>query len=150
MGIEPANNNAWMASADIWRGSNWRLTGFYSDVEDGYSVVYSALNPYYETLNPAQPGVPWEKWLRNPLVLNNVRTLGGHLDFRVGSVPFSVAYFDLKEKSGPAVAYDALWAVGTSKQLADGIVANLTYAQEQANTAASDQKLLQASVSVGF
>ena len=69
----------------------------------------------------------------------------------MGSVPFSVAYFDVKDKSAGFNPYDTLWAVGTSKQLAEGITANLTYAQQMATSAvASDQNLLQASVSVGF
>jgi len=155
-GADPGDDDAaWLASADLWRGSSWRLTGFYSSVEDDYDVVNSILHPYYETLDANEniiPGyVPWEKWLRNPLALNNTRTLGGHLDFRLGSMPFTVAYFDLKEKEGPALPYDQLWAVSTSKQLADGVTANLTYAQENANLAGfDDQKLLQASVTVGF
>jgi len=154
MGGDPGDDNsAFMASADIWRGNSWRLTGFYSDVEEAYDVTYSVLNPYYENLDIAAPGgaVPWEKWLRNPLALSGVRTVGGHLDFRVGNVPLTVAYFDLKSKSSYPMAFDALWAVGTSKQLADGVTANLTYAQEQSNSSAyDDQKLLEASVAVGF
>jgi len=149
IGATPAENNAWMASADLWRSSNWSLTGFYSDAEKNYNVGYSILNPYYEDIKTLQPGIPWEKWLRNPLVVSNTRVLGGHLNFNVGSVPFSAAYFDVKAKSG-ATAFDTLWAVGTSKQLAEGITANLTYAQQMSATAAADQKLLQASVSVGF
>lgn len=158
LGNDPGNDNAaWLASADIWRGCNWRLTGFYSDVQEDYDVVYSILHPYYETLDPVNenslPMVPWEKWLRNPLAQNNLRTIGGHMDFRLGSMPFTVAYFDLKAKTGDT-PYDKLWAISTSKQLADGVTANLTYAQENANndcgSSLPDQKLLQAGVAVGF
>jgi hypothetical protein len=149
LGADPNENHAWMASADLWRSSNWSLTGFYSDAELNYSTGYSILNPYYEDIKTLQPGIPWEKWLRNPLVVQNTRVLGGHLNFNVGSVPFSAAYFDVKAKSGPT-PFDALWAVSTSKQLAEGVTANLTYAQQMSNWAAADQKLLQASVSVGF
>ncbi len=65
-------------------------------------------------------------------------------------MPFTVAYFDLQENSGPAPAYDQLWAVSTSKVLADGLTANLTYAQQNNAGLGDDQKLLQASVAVGF
>jgi len=145
------DNTAIMASADIWRGSNWRLTGFYSDVEGNYSIKYSALNPYYEMVDRNQPGgsVPWEKWLRNPLVETGYRTLGGHLDFVVGKVPFTVAYFDRDNKYGPN-AYRQLWAVSTSHQLADGITANLTYARQDGVGEFEDTQLLQGSVTVGF
>jgi len=153
------DNMAIMASADIWRGSNWRLTGYYSEADVNYAPVYSALTPYYEVVDvytdsAAYAGgpVPWEKWLRNPLVETGYRILGGHLEFRIGSVPFTVAYFDRDAKDGaPDEEYDALFAIGTSKQLADGITANLTYARQQAAySALEDLQLLQGSVTVGF
>ena len=150
----PGSNEAWMASADIWRGSHWRLTGFYSKAGDQYDPQYSALHPYFEAVSRAETGptffVPWEKWLRNPLVERGYETFGGHLDFSIGSFPFTVAYFD-RNGSGFAEAYDQLWAVGVSKQLADGITANMTYGYQSANLGfLQDQKLLQASVTVGF
>jgi len=150
----PGGNEAWMASADIWRGSNWRLTGFYSKAGGQYDPQYSALHPYFEAVDRAETGfvpwVPWEKWLRNPLVERGYETFGGHLDFSVGSFPFTVAYFD-RDGTGFTEAYDQLWAVGVSKQLADGITANVTYGFQRANLPVfEDQKLLQASVTVGF
>lgn len=144
--------NAWMASADIWRGNNWRLTGFYSDVDADYDVVYSVIHPYFEYKGWewTTAGVPFEQWLRNPLAIPNTQVLGGHLDFALGKLPFTVAYFDVDTDFG-VPAYDALWSVGTSVQLAEGIVGNLTYAQEEANLVGLDDlKLLQASVTVGF
>jgi hypothetical protein len=148
------SHTAWMASADLFRGSNWRLTGFYSDAGEDYNVTYSVVHPYYENLDVTNPGVPWEKWLRNPLVVPNQRVWGGHFDFRVAAIPFTVAYFDLNQKDSSGVnpvLFDKLWAVGASKQLADGLTANLTFAQQQSATAYYDnQKLLEASVVVGF
>jgi hypothetical protein len=96
--------------------------------------------------------VPWEKWLRNPLVETGYRTFGGHLAFRLGTVPFTLAYFDRQALSGaPAEQYDQLFAVSTSKQLADGITANLTYARQQAAVMGLDDlELLQGGVTVGF
>jgi len=153
-----SSNNALMVSADLWRGNNWRLTGFYSDVDWLYDIANSSLHPYYEVVDPvfdaiAFPGghVPWEKWLRNPIAESGYRYIGGHLDFTLGSVPFTVAYFDRdRNLAFLPLAYDALWAVGASKQLADGITANVTYAQEQGVGLVSDTKLLQGSVTVGF
>ena len=159
---EPTDDDmAIMASADIWRGNNWRLTGFYSDVETQYDIQYSILHPYYEAVDrntdlfPVWGGaVPWEKWLRNPLAETGMRIIGGHLDFMVGSVPFTVAYFnrnaDENTFPGMGEAYDNLWAVGTSKQLADGITANMTYARQLGVDGVDDRQLLQGSVTVGF
>lgn len=153
----PGANNAWMASADIWRGSNWRLTGFYSRAQALYDVQYSMVHPYWETIDRAENttllglSVPWERFLRNPLVESGYETFGGHLDFSIGSFPFTVAYFD-RDLMGGVEAYDKLWAVGVSKQLADGMTANVTYGYQthKAGLPLADQKLLQASVTVGF
>jgi hypothetical protein len=145
------DNIAVMASADLWREKNWRLTGFYSYVEDNYDVQYSILHPYYEQVDRNQPfgSVSWEKWLRHPLAENGYRTFGGHLNFNVGSIPFTVAYFD-RDKLHGTEAYDALWAVSASKQLADGITGSLTYAREQGTGSNEDTQLLQGAVTVGF
>jgi len=153
------DNMAYMASADLWRGSNWRLTGYFSQADVYYAPVYSILNPYYEIVDRnvdaaafAGGPVPWEKWLRNPLVETGYRTFGGHLAFSLGSIPFTVAYFDRQALSGaPSEMYDQLFAVSTSKKLADGITANLTYARQQAAVVGHDDlELLQGGVTVGF
>jgi len=153
------DNMALMASADIWRGNNWRLTGYYSFAEVNYAPAYSVLNPYYESVdrfNDPNPfmgsAVPWEKWLRNPLVETGYQIIGGHLDFRLGTVPFTVAYFDRQARQdAPDELYDQLFAISTSKQIADGITANLTYARQQATDDDDDDlQLLQGSVTVGF
>jgi len=171
---------ALMASADIFKGNNWKLTGYYSSADAAYAPTYSALNPYYETLDSRQEigdtssnGVPWERWLRNPLALPNVRVIGGHLDFRVGSMPFQVAYYDLEDLGNSsshswwgyngvwsgrstsagdqAVPYDRLMAISAFKNLADGVTAKLTYARQNASsTSNQDLELLQAGVEIGF
>lgn len=148
------DGKALMVSADLWRTNRWRLSGYYSEADWDYNIYYSALNPYYENLDRGLPAtaVPWEKWLRNPLVESNVRVLGGQLDIQIGSIPFTIAYFDRDLKQGAGeLPYNALWAVSIGKQIADGISANLTYARQQGSAAAyEDRQLLQASVSVGF
>jgi len=163
--------SAWMASADIWRGSNWRLTGYASKLDAEYDVFYSVANPYFEHIQGDNGGVPWEKWLRNPLAMPNTQVLGGQLDFRVGSFPFQVAYYDLEDRgingssfwahnsvatssgwSGQAVPYDKLMAVSMSRALAQGVTANITYARQSANNDSylDDLQLLQAGVQIGF
>lgn len=161
---------AMMAMVDVWKGKNWALRGYYSSVDAGYAVNYSTINPYYEAYGwPAQGrnnagSVPWERWLRNPLALNNVETLGGQLQFSVLNLPFEIAYYSLDNKSGywgnsslglangSDLAYDELFSVRTTKQLADGVDVVLTYAMQGANAASgvADQDLLSAEVRVGF
>jgi hypothetical protein len=183
-----SDNKAIMATADIWKARKWTLRGFYSKADANYDVYYSATNPYYEINDPYMieglnsyysDDIPWERWLRNPLVMPNLRVIGGILDFRVGRQPFTFCYYDVKscggdwgyvpnalsawqEWSGTESPYKALWAISTTHKLADGLDLTLTYAQERANpsyTAAADedgypvmanQSLLQASVTLGF
>jgi hypothetical protein len=162
--------DAYMATADIWRGSNWKLTGYYSSTDAEYDVFYSSVNPYYEHIAGDGMGVPWEKWLRNPLAMPNTEVLGGALDFQVGKLPFQVCYYDLEDRgtsagsfwyhnsvavangwSGAEVPYDALMAVSMGLPLADGVAAKLTYARQQANySGLDDLQLLQAGVEIGF
>jgi len=162
--------SAWMASADIWRGNNWKLTGYGSIVDAKYDVFYSSMNPYYELIGDSGVGVPWEKWLRNPLAMPNTRVLGGMLDFRLGKLPFQVCYYDLEDRgtdssswwyhnsvavakgwSGAQVPYDTLMAVSMGLPLSDGLAAKLTYARQNANfSGLDDLQLLQAGVEIGF
>jgi len=161
---------AWMASADIWRGSNWKLTGFASSTDAEYDVFYSSINPYYEHIARQGAGVPWEKWLRNPLAMPNTQVLGGSLDFQLGKLPFKVVYYDLEDRgssdsswwyhnsaavaggwSGVEVPYDALMAASLGLPLTDGVNATLTYARQNANYAGLDDlQLLQVGVALGF
>lgn len=151
------DNMAYMASADLWRGGSWSVTGYFSQAGIYYAPAYSALNPYYEVVDrnndvaPYAGGpVPWEKWLRNPLVETGYRIFGGNVAFRVGQIPFNVAYYNRSALTGaPLEDYDGLFAVSTSKQLADGITANLTYARQQ-GVGIDDLQLLQGGVTVGF
>ena len=146
------DNMAVMASADLWRGKNWRLTGFYSRAEENYNPVYSILHPYFEQIDRNQPfgSVPWEKWLRNPLVETGYTNIGGHLDFMVGHIPFTVAYFN-RDAIDANTRYNQLWAVSASKQIADGITGTLTYARQMSDSDFDeDTQLLQGAVTVGF
>jgi hypothetical protein len=186
-----SDNKAIMATADIWKGSNWALRGFYSKADSQYDVYYSATNPYYEINDPYTTdglgpydghsvAIPWERWLRNPLVMPNLRVIGGSLDFKLSQQPFTVCYYDVKSCgtnwnnvpsvlstylgwNGTDVPYSQLWAISTTRQLADGLNLTLTYAQQRANNGyeiyptqpepyinPANQSLLQAAVTIGF
>ncbi len=149
-----------MAMLDVWKGENWALRGFYSDVEAEYSVYYSTLNPYYESYRTelGTGVVPWERWLRNPLAASNLEVIGGQLQFNLANTPFEIAYYSL-DANNPApgrqpfggIMYDELFAIRTSKTVADGVELGLTYALQSAvSVTAEDQELLAAEVRVGF
>jgi len=167
---------AMMAMVDVWRGSNWALRGFYSDVDAEYDVWYSTLNPYYENYDSGYSWygglVPWERFLRNPLAMTNVEAIGGQLEFNVANTPFEIAYYSLDANSSywskspfagrlsdgmTEMPYDQLFSIRASKQVADGVQVGLTYALQSANSkfggsyyGHDDQKLLSAEVTVGF
>jgi len=165
-----------MAMLDVWRGKNWALRGYYSDVDAEYDVWYSTLNPYYENYGGANAlAIPWERWLRNPLAMTNVQAIGGQLELNLGKTPFEIAYYSLDRNSGywgkspyagilpdnvsatdPGVElpYDQLFSVRVSREVANGVRVGLTYALQSANNSfpvpLDDQKLLSAEVTVGF
>jgi len=159
-----------MAMLDVWKGANWALRGYYSDIDAEYDVWYSTANPYYETYrNTMFLAVPWERWLRNPVALTNVEALGGQLEFNVANTPFEIAYYSLDPNSDywdkspyggilsngmDELPYDELFSIRASKQVADGVQVGLTYALQSANanfsSSLEDQELLSAEVTVGF
>ena len=161
--------SALLVMLDLWKAPKWFLTGMYADVDGGYDVFYSTLNPYYDVLTTnfanLGPGfIPWERWTRNVPIFSNVETIGGTLGFQIGSVPFEISYYSLDSRDRQCatgrkleLAYDALWSVRLSKELANGVTASVIYAHEDANDAAmapgytwEDADLLAAGVVVGF
>ena len=168
-----------MAMVDVWRGGNWALRGYYSDLDACFDPFYSTANPYWEPYGDdymnvggvTKPWIPWERWLRNPLAMPNLEVMGGQLDFQVASMPFAVAYYDIGNSStdwsqtqwsssysNDYPLYDTLWSVQTSKTVANGVNVTLTYATQElspkANTAyrgiLDDIQLLVAGVVVSF
>lgn len=151
--------SAFMAMADIWNSGSFTLTGFYSNADAAYDIYYSSLNPYYEILQPANEGIPWERWLRRPLVMENLQVIGGQLGFSLGSIPFQIAYYDLKLNSNYqnannpnganslgvpttevensefvlALPYDALYSVSATVPVGNSVDLVLTYAHQDGN-----------------
>jgi hypothetical protein len=162
--------SALLVLADLWKAKNWSLRALYADVDGDYDVYYSTLNPYYETLTTNWTNIdrdsfiPWERWLRNVPIFSNMQTIGGTLAFRVGAWPFEVSYYDLDSNyTQPCttreleLGYDALWSVRLTKEVADGVNVDLTYAHEEANEKAmpspgawKDADLVMAAIRIGF
>jgi len=161
---------ALLAMLDVWKGKNWALRGYYSDVDAGYDLTYSRINPYFENYGQTDTrAIPWERWLRNPLAVTNVQAYGGKLELYLGSTPFEIAYYGLEANSSwwgqspwatagltrDEVPYNQLWSVRTSTKLADGVKLGLTAGLQSANgdahlTNLEDQKYLGAEITVGF
>lgn len=142
-----------MGSVDIWKGRNWALKGYYSQADSEFNPWYSTVNPYFEAYGTSDDGrawLNWGRWLDNPLILPNVRVIGGDLDFRLLNADWKAMYYNLDNMSdfwentmwgsggGPGldptrVPYNQLWAIRVQKQIANGVNLNLTYAQQLVN-----------------
>jgi len=159
-GIDNSDPCAWMASAEILKGNGWGLTGFYSDCDAYFNPYFSIANPYYETYGD---GIPWERWLRNPLTMANLEVLGGELNVSIGGSPFTFCYYDIDANSNDWNAnplwggssstspYDTLYGVSHTRELASGVNLTLTYArQEGSSSYYDDLELASAGIMIGF
>lgn len=171
---------ALMANVDIWKGRNWGLKGYYSRTDAEYNPFYSTVNPYFELYGDenGRLWVPWERWLRNPLVMPNLSVLGGRLNFKLASWDWMAQYYALhgnsdwwgetlwgnpvgqrileSHESNSRAPYNRLWAVSAKKAVAEGVDVNLTYAEElvesstKSDPRAIDARLAVLGVAVGF
>ncbi|MBD3293257.1 MAG: hypothetical protein GF393_10055 [Armatimonadia bacterium] len=162
--------SAIMAMVDIWKTGSFELTGFFSDADAEFDLYYSAINPYYETLQDDLPmgAIGWERWMRRPLVMSNLEVLGGQLMVELGNVPLQVCYYDLDSNAGPAnywnmydpsgtqmsgLYYDQLYCVNATVPVNDTVDLTFSYGHqepivESIETPALD--LVQAGVEVPF
>jgi hypothetical protein len=169
---------ALMATVDVWKGRNWALKGFYSMADAEYNPVYSSLNPYFEVYSEGEGTrwLPWELWLRNPLVQPNLEVIGGTLTFKALTWDWKAQYYSLDNKSnffgnnlfaGSAlntnfagvaeVPYDQLWALSVKRQVANGVDITCTYARQMLSDLTGsampnldDAQLVMLGVVVGF
>jgi hypothetical protein len=158
-----------MAMADLLKGKNWALRGYFSDIDAGYDTFYSTVNPYYEDFGGTGTlGIPWERWLDRPFAMTNVEAIGGQFEFRFAKMPVELAYYSLDSNSswwnkspyatllsGTELPYDSLFSVRIKREVADGVTLGLTYAVQSGNDkfgegAPDSLNLLQANVAVGF
>ncbi|MCD6360429.1 MAG: hypothetical protein J7M38_06130, partial [Armatimonadetes bacterium] len=173
--ISARRPSALVASVDLLRTRQFALSGFFSTADPGYDIYYSAINPYYEVLyTGGTPGtfIPFERWLRRPLVMPNVRVIGGRLVFEAARGGLEIVYYALDDNAGPrnwwnpynpnmgpagsgydltGLNYDQLYAFKASYQATDGVDIEFTYAHQEADAVGfEDLDLLQAAVAVGF
>jgi hypothetical protein len=157
------NSEAAMAVVDIIKGHDGWLQGFYSRVEPEYDEVYSTIHPYWEILQRDRPwnAIPWEMWLRNPPAIQNVEIIGGTAGTHIKSWPLELTYYGCDALSRwwdssflDDLWYDKLWALRTRKEVAEGVVWEVTYGEQKTSSRAPrgyrDQKLLMLGIQVGF
>jgi hypothetical protein len=159
-----AEPNAFGLSVDLLHTPHLALQGFYSRVSSEYDIVYSSIHPYYELLEgypPSSDHIPWERWLRNPIFLTNIETVGGSAGGHLGEFPWQFCMYRLSKVSDwwwdsqlAGLDHDLLWALTLSKPMAPGVGLGLTYAEERASGAnllhPETQKLLEAACTASF
>jgi hypothetical protein len=152
-----------------------RPSALVATADPGYDIYYSAINPYYEVLyGGGTPGsfIPFERWLRRPPVLSNVRVIGGSIRFEAADTDLEIVYYVLDDNAGPGnwwnpynpnlragqvsydltgLYYDTLYAFIATHRLSPGLNLQVTYAhQEPRSPGYGELDLLQAAVAVGF
>jgi hypothetical protein len=158
-GINPSSS--WMGTAELIDNPGIQITGSVSSASGTYNPTYSAINPYFElidyNINPTIGQVPWERWMRAPLVVNGARIIAGDVNFKVGSIPLHVRYANVdgiypSRRNFPWGNYQHLVQVTGTKKIVDGLNLNLTYARQIADndTSLDDIDLVQASAVVEF
>lgn len=156
-----ATPRAWMGTLELIDTPSLKVTGIASRATPNYDLTYSALNPYFEVIdydiNPAVGQIPWERWMRAPLVVSGARIIAGDVDFKLGTIPIHVRYanVDSTDPAGylPWGTYPHLVQVSGTKKIVDGLNLNLTYARqiaEDGTPGLGDIDLIQASAVVEF
>ena len=168
-GVESAEApSALMGMVDIWNSNNFQLTGFFSRADAEYDIYYSSINPYYEVLDSRAPVgsyIPWERWMRRPLVAPNLQVMGGQLMIKLGSIPFQVCYYDVDTNStyanphNPSMSsydtglpgYDTLYCASATLPINDAVDVVFSYGHQSGmSTDYPDLDLVQAGVEVPF
>jgi hypothetical protein len=156
--------SAWMGCADVIDVPGFQVRGLVSRCSGRYTMSYSAVNPYFELLQydiGAYPGaIPWERWMRSPLILPGAQLFGGLVNFEVLGWPVEIRYAH-GEPIYPGVPgwwpgyavgnYDNVIGVSATKKIVDGLDVTFTWARETAAVSALDDiDLLQAAAVVEF
>jgi len=156
-GVRPAGNppSSWMATAQILTGGDVQVDALASYTSFDYNIVYSTINPYWEVIDYgndlAGAAVPWERWLRCPLIFPGKRLIGTLIHFNLLDMPWEVRYANAKTLFGSVETYDNVIGVSATKKIVDGLNLTCTYAHETAAVAGLDDiDLVQASAVVEF
>ena len=156
--------SVWMGSLEVVDNPDFSLTGVASRCSGMYTTFYSAVNPYFEILQydiGAYPGaVPWERWMRAPLVVPGARIIAGDIRVDPGGWPIDIRYANVEAIYPSAPAwwpgysvgnYEHLFSVGATKEIVDGLSVQFTYARQMSDVSVLDDiDLVQAAAVVEF
>ena len=156
--------SVWMGSLEVVDNPDFSLTGVASRCSGMYTTFYSAVHPYFEILQydiGASPGaVPWERWMRAPLVVPGARIIAGDIRVDPGGWPIDIRYANVEAIYPSAPAwwpgysvgnYEHLFSVGATKEIVDGLSVQFTYARQMSDVSVLDDiDLVQAAAVVEF
>jgi hypothetical protein len=166
-GVRPPSGanppSAWMGTAQILTGPSVQVDALVSYTSYDYNVYYSTINPYFEMLQYDLPmgAVPWERWLRCPLITPGARLIGALIHFKFWDMPWEIRYANVDPLFGagpgtynPVGTYDNVIGVSATKKIVDGLSVTFTYAHETLADSAPEGldpiDLLQAAAVVEF
>ncbi|MGQ9733258.1 MAG: hypothetical protein ACUVX8_18525, partial [Candidatus Zipacnadales bacterium] len=152
------NPSCWMGKVELLDTPSFKITASVSRTDAVYEATYSTLNPYWELidygLDPSVGQMPWERWLRAPLVLRGAMLYSGDVQFSLGSVPLHLRYVnvDAVNPNLPWGTYPHLLAASATKEIVEGLSVQFIYARQIADSdlPLDDIDLLQASAVVEF
>ena len=156
--------SAWMGSLELIDSPSFTLKGTASRCSGMYNMFYSAVNPYFELLQydiGAYPGaVPWERWMRAPLVFPGARVIAGDIRVDPGGWPIDIRYANIDPIYPSAPGwwpgysvgnYEHLVSVSATKEIVDGLSVQFSWARQMSDVSALDDiDLLQAAGVVEF
>ncbi len=155
--------DAWLGTLELIDTKRVRLVGTASDASPCYSIVFSQLFPYYETLQYGivygDDTIPWERWLRSRPIFHGARTLGAIANVHVGDTLVEVRYLNLDPKCRlcytktlyATIHYRDLLAISATRSIVDGLDMTLTWGHEFSNLPEpEDLDLIQGALSTSF
>jgi hypothetical protein len=161
-GVRPSGGNpiSWMGTAQLVTGNTVQVDALISHTTTDYNVFYSTINPYFELIDPNLPvgAVPWERWLRCPLISPGAQLIGALVHFNLADMAWELRYANVDTLAGagpgmpnPVGTYDNVIGVKATKKIVDGLNVTFTYARETAAVSGlNDIQLVQASTVVEF
>jgi len=160
----PTNNpEAIMVIVEVLDSPDLDLTAVMTDVEAEYDIVYSSLHPYYELLcDPTSKRIfPYERWLRRPLTMPNLKVFGGQGTWYAGDGrwPVDLFYYHVSKNSDwweaspvDGLFYDELYGARVRHEITDGLETSLTWARQSPKDSSTDEAsdLLQFRTTIAF
>jgi len=147
-GTLASDQNAWVGWLDVYRGSNWWLTGYASQSDALYNPTFSIENPYIERLG-AGDTFRSEFFLDNTWVLPNTKVTGLYAGATFAGYPVQVMWSDWKNKTTDADLAKFI-GVKVSRTLNEKLTGSLAYGALDPAGAGATFKVLRGQVETTF